>query len=238
MRGKSVGFADDCVGAPAEQAIAKMANGDVIVLENTRYHAGEEKNDPAFVAQMAAQPNPQRPVATAGAPTALDKAGTVEFRRLGNARWLHSTLPPEQLWPQIKGFWQDRGFSIETEDQNVGMMETSWAENRAKLPMDFIRKTVGSLLDSLYSTGERDRFRTRLERNEQGGTDIYVTHRGMVEVYTNTQKDDTAWQPRPADPQLEAEMMSRLMLKLGGKEDDAKAVAEAKPEAGGDSLKH
>ncbi|MGE0419342.1 MAG: phosphoglycerate kinase [Acetobacteraceae bacterium] len=52
--GKPVAFADDCVGAPAEQAVAKLANGDVLVLENTRYHAGEEKNDPAFSAQLAA----------------------------------------------------------------------------------------------------------------------------------------------------------------------------------------
>jgi phosphoglycerate kinase len=52
--GTPVGFADDCVGAPAEQAIAAMKNGDVIVLENTRYHAAEEKNDPAFAAQLAA----------------------------------------------------------------------------------------------------------------------------------------------------------------------------------------
>ena len=51
--GKPVGFADDCVGAPAEQAVAAMAAGDVLVLENTRYHAAEEKNDPAFAAEMA-----------------------------------------------------------------------------------------------------------------------------------------------------------------------------------------
>jgi phosphoglycerate kinase len=51
--GRKVAFADDCIGAPAEQVIAAMANGDIAVLENTRYHAAEEKNDPAFAAQLA-----------------------------------------------------------------------------------------------------------------------------------------------------------------------------------------
>lgn len=210
---------------------ARQTTGLDVPPDLTQLPRENRPTGPISAAQLAAQPAGQRTVApTAGGPgtIALDKAGTVSYERLGNARWLHSSLPPEQLWPQIKGFWEERGFTLETNDPNVGVMETSWAENRAKLPLDFIRKTVGNLLDSLYSTGERDRFRTRLERNEQGGTDIYVTHRGMVEVYTNTQKDDTAWQPRPADPQLEAEMMSRLMLKLGGKDDDAKAVADAK----------
>lgn len=52
--GTSIRFVDDCVGEPAEQAVAAMANGQVIVLENTRYHAAEEKNDPAFAKQLAA----------------------------------------------------------------------------------------------------------------------------------------------------------------------------------------
>lgn len=51
--GKRVRFAEDCVGIPAQQAVERMENGDVLVLENTRYHAEEEKNDPAFAAQLA-----------------------------------------------------------------------------------------------------------------------------------------------------------------------------------------
>lgn len=51
--GQRVRFAEDCIGVPAEQAVERMANGEVLVLENTRYHAGEEKNDPAFAANLA-----------------------------------------------------------------------------------------------------------------------------------------------------------------------------------------
>ena len=50
---RPVAFADDCIGPAAEAAVARMANGDVLVLENTRYHAAEEKNDPVFAAALA-----------------------------------------------------------------------------------------------------------------------------------------------------------------------------------------
>lgn len=50
---KPVGFADDCIGEPAAKAIAAMNDGDILCLENTRFHPEEEKNDPAFVAKLA-----------------------------------------------------------------------------------------------------------------------------------------------------------------------------------------
>ena len=49
----AVFFAADCIGQPAEEAIAKMNNGDILLLEDTRFHKGEEKNDPAFAAALA-----------------------------------------------------------------------------------------------------------------------------------------------------------------------------------------
>ena len=108
----------------------------------------------------------------------------------------------------------------------IGGAPTSrdWAENRAKIPQDFIRNTIGKVFDSLYSTGERDKFRTRLERNANGGTDIFVTHRGMEEVYSSARRDSTVWQPRARDPELEAEFMRRMMVKLGVSQEQAKAA--------------
>ncbi|MEO6407700.1 MAG: outer membrane protein assembly factor BamC [Burkholderiaceae bacterium] len=156
------------------------------------------------------------------APQAL---GDIRLERAGSQRWLTTPLTAEQLWPQLQSFWADRGFNLVVNQANAGVMETEWAENRAKLPQDFIRATVGRVFDSLYSTGERDKFRTRVERTPNG-TEVYITHRGMVEVYSDQLKQQTVWQPRPADPQLEAEFLSRLMVKLGAKEEVAKiAVA-------------
>jgi phosphoglycerate kinase len=51
--GQRVRFAEDCVGLPAQQSVERMARGDVLVLENTRFHPGEEANDPAFAKKLA-----------------------------------------------------------------------------------------------------------------------------------------------------------------------------------------
>src|ERR1700744_4845802 len=51
--GRRVRFVEDCTGPAAEQAAELLARGDVVVLENTRFHAGEEKNDPTFAAALA-----------------------------------------------------------------------------------------------------------------------------------------------------------------------------------------
>jgi outer membrane protein assembly factor BamC len=129
----------------------------------------------------------------------------------------------------VKDFWQENGFLLELDQENLGIMETDWAENRAKLPQDIIRRTIGKVFENLYSTGARDKFRTRLERNAAGGTEIYISHRGMIEVYSSAQKDQTVWQPRPADTELETEFLRRLMVKLGVSEAQAKAAAETAP---------
>ncbi len=159
----------------------------------------------------------------------IDKA---RVERVGNQRWLVVGMPADKLWGSVKDFWQETGFIIKIERPEAGVMETDWAENRAKIPDDIIRNTLGKLLDSLYSTGERDKFRTRFEPgSEPGTTDIFISHRGMEEVYSSSAKIDTVWQPRAADPELEAEMLRRLMVRLGSDEKRAQvAVASAKAE--------
>jgi outer membrane protein assembly factor BamC len=162
--------------------------------------------------------------ATVGASTAPTQLGDVRIERAGNQRWLVVKRPPEKLWEPVREFWQDSGFLLAIEQQNTGIMETDFAENRAKLPQDFIRRTIGKVFDVLYSTGERDKFRTRLERNGDS-TEIYISHRGMVETIPNASTGSTVWQPKPADPELEAEFLRRLMVKLGVPQDQARAVA-------------
>jgi outer membrane protein assembly factor BamC len=145
---------------------------------------------------------------------AVQQRGDVRVEREGTQRWLSTSMPPESLWPQLQSFWKDNGFVLVVDQPTTGVMETDWAENRAKIPMDLIRSTLGKVVDSLYSTSERDKFRTRVERTTNG-TEIFITHRGMEEVFTNQLRDQTVWQPRAADPQLEAEFLSRLMMRLG-----------------------
>lgn len=166
-------------------------------------------------------------------PTAAQSMGDVQIERAGSQRWLVVSRAPEKVWPLLRDFWTENGFLLTTDEQAIGIMETDWAENRAKLPQDFIRATLGKLLDSVYSTGERDKFRTRIETNPKGGTEIYISHRGMIEKIQGNaaSTSGTVWAVRPADPELEAEFLRRLMVKLGATQEQSKkqiATAPAK----------
>ena len=188
---------------------------------DSRYNVpGGAVSAAAMQASQAAQPS-----GTANA--AATQLGDVRIQRDGNKRWLVIDRPADKLWEPVRDFWLENGFTLDLDQANLGIMETDWAENRAKLPQDLIRSTLGKVIDSLYSTGERDRFRTRLERNAAGGTEVYITHRGMIEVYSNTTKDQTVWQPRAADPELETEFLRRLMVRLGVSQEQSKAVVAA-----------
>ncbi|MGV3628656.1 MAG: outer membrane protein assembly factor BamC [Betaproteobacteria bacterium] len=168
----------------------------------------------------------------ASAQAVLPNVENVRIERAGTQRWLVVPGTPEQIWPAVKEFWQQTGFVVNVETPEAGVMETDWSENRAKIPETGIRGFVGRALDSLYSTSERDKFRTRLERGAQPGTtEIYVSHRGMEEVYINEYQDQLRWQPRKPDPDLEAEMLRRMMIRLGVDGERAKTqVASAKLE--------
>ncbi len=161
-------------------------------------------------------------------PTAATSIGDVRIERSGNQRWLVVNRPADKLWGPVRDFWLENGFLLSLDQENLGIMETDFAENRAKLPQDFIRQSIGKVLEGLYSTGERDKFRTRLERNATGGTEIYVSHRGMVEVLTgavgSSKGDSTVWQTRPSDPELEAEFLRRLMVKIGVSQEQSKVL--------------
>ncbi|MEX8508109.1 MAG: outer membrane protein assembly factor BamC [Leptothrix ochracea] len=142
----------------------------------------------------------------------LSRSG-VRVERDGNQRWLVSPKQPEDIWPILHSFWSENGFKISFERPEIGIMDTDWAENRAKLPQDFIRRAVLSkIAEDSYDTGERDRYHTRIERIPGGGTEIYVSHRGIADVGAGAGAG--RFQSRQNDPSLEAEMLSRLMLRL------------------------
>ncbi len=146
----------------------------------------------------------------------LPKVDGARIERSGEQRWLVVRTSPDKAWSVTKEFWTETGFILKRETPAIGIMETDWAENRAKIPLDIVRRTIGRVLDGLYDTGYRDKFRTRLEPGaEAGTTDVYISHRGLEEIYTSADKSSTAWQPRPSDKELEAEMLARLMAKFG-----------------------
>jgi outer membrane protein assembly factor BamC len=169
-----------------------------------------------------------RPAPTVAA-TAANQVNDVRIERDGKQRWLVVNRSADVVWPIVQEFWKENGFSYVLEQQQLGLLETEWAENRAKIPQDFIRRSLGKVLDGLYSSGERDKFRTRIERNNAGGVDIFVTHRGLSEEYKDQTKTSTIWMPRPSDPELEAEFLARLMVKLGvsGKQAQTTSASQA-----------
>jgi outer membrane protein assembly factor BamC len=180
-----------------------------------------ERRDPARAARAAAP---------SGRPVVLPEVERMKVERAGTQRWLVVQEPPERLWPAVKDFWQENGFLIKMEMPEAGVMETDWAETRLITPDGGIRGLLAKAMEGFYSTSERDKYRTRLDRTADGGTEIYISHRGLQEVYT-TMRDPTssapgatAWQPRASDPELEAEFLRRLMVKLGSPGERAKQL--------------
>lgn len=154
----------------------------------------------------------------------------MRIARDGERRWLVVEKPAPELYPQIKDFWQENGFLLVVDSPSTGIMETDWAENRAKIAQDWIRSTLGGALDSIYDTGERDKYKTRLEVSKPGETEIYITQKGAIEkCVTDTTGAclSTIWTPRPNDPELEAAFLARLMERLGMTQEQAKALVAA-----------
>ncbi|MFZ9238351.1 MAG: outer membrane protein assembly factor BamC [Burkholderiaceae bacterium] len=201
---------------------------------NSTYNVDNARGTATASEYSARQPSGTGKAAAATTPATAVVPAVVSGMRIerdGKQRWLVANETPELLWPKIKDFWQENGFLVAIDNPQTGVMETDWAENRAKIPQDFIRNTIGKVFDSLYSTGERDKFRTRLERRADGGTEVYISHRGAEEKVTGQSfSQSTVWTARPSDPELEAEFLRRLMTALGSEpKAAAAAVKDAKP---------
>ncbi len=148
----------------------------------------------------------------------LLKNPAVRMVRDRDKRWLVISAPPKQVWTAVREFWIKNGFVLAKENAAIGIMETDWAENRANIPTGPIRRIIGKVFSSAYSSGTRDRFRVRLERGETpGSTELYLTHRGLVEEVQGDplSPTGTVWKPRKRDAELEIEVLKRLMLHLG-----------------------
>lgn len=134
--------------------------------------------------------------------------------RDGQFRYVHVTVSPDKVWPLLQDFWASVGLAVKSQDARTGIIQTEWAENKANLPKDIIRATIGKVLDVVYDTGTRDQYRARMERADDGTTNIFITHRQMVEVLKGPQEESTIWQPGPNDSELEAVMLTRLAQML------------------------
>ena len=150
----------------------------------------------------------------------------------GNERWLQVKATPEQAWNTSRQFWLENGFVLATEQPGAGVMETDWAENRAEIPGDFLRNTIGKYLDAFYTTYKREKYRTRIERGTEPGTvEIFLSSRIMEQVPTKVDSrgapEAFAWAVLPPNPGLEAEFLTRLMVRFGIAEAQATQLVRA-----------
>ena len=154
--------------------------------------------------------------------TVLPEYSGMVIARDGQQRWLIVKIGPELLWPQAREFLVKAGLKISKENSLIGIMETDWAENRGTAATD---NPLAKWFASMNLSGVRDKYRIRLERGvTPGTTELYLTHRGMKQVFT--EDDSVGWEYRQSDPELEAEMLRKLLVYLGT--DEKRAVAQVK----------
>ncbi len=178
--------------------------------------AAAPEDESTYSAYSQTSPNPQ----AAGAPQVLPAQNDIHVERDGDKRWLVINADSAAVWTKMREFWLQNGFLIKHEDPRIGILDTDWSENRADIPMDPVRKVLSKALGTLYSAPTRDMFHVRLEKGTQPGTtELYLTHRGMKEVVNG---NSTIWEVRPSDPELESEMLSRLMVFMGVQAQQAK----------------
>jgi outer membrane protein assembly factor BamC len=209
--------------APTLTVPSDLSTADI----SQRYAAPPKLNTLGGAAPRALTPAGN---ATVGVPSPQDPFG-MHVERDGDRRWLVvDGRSPDQLWPQLQEFWEENGFTLKTDAAATGIMTTDWAENRANIPDDWFRKSIGKLVDFAYSSGTRDQFSTLVERGSGGSTDISISHSAMEEMLTGQDKTSSKWVERPRNPALEAAFLAKLMEKFGLTDAQAKQLlTDARP---------
>jgi outer membrane protein assembly factor BamC len=173
----------------------------------------------------------------------------VKLERAGSQRWLVVQAPPEKVWPVIREFWSELGFAVRVENTDTGVMETEWVDPSSLTKDDkgnYLDKFQG-WLDKLNTLQNRQKFRTRIDRGtSEGETEIYMSHRsvtdtpddGKIKVRTTLGEIDQGYAPKNnkrtkddearADAEdLDAELLRRLMVRLGIEEKSSKSIMAA-----------
>ncbi len=180
-----------------------------------------------------------------GVEKVLPTSEGVRLEKAGAQRWLVVNAPAEKIWPAVREFWIEQGFAVRVENPDTGVMETEWIEADAIKAQDD-KKNIGEKfdkwLDKLSGLADRRKFRTRLERGEkEESTEIYMTHRtvtsapddGKNRVRTNYGEVETGYRLEDKKPEnraeendgdLDAELLRRLMVKLGVEEKRAQQI--------------
>ena len=196
------------------------------VPPNARYQVPQGPGGASYSEYTAAQAQRQANAGNPANATVLPQREGMRIGRAGDARWLVvNDMSADQVYEKALEFWRSQGFVIRNQNPQAGLIETDWAENRANIPQDFIRRTIGKVFDQAWDSGEREMFRTRLERAPNGSIEVYFSHQHMVEEVVS--ESQTKWVVGQSNPGLDAAMLSRFMVFLGAQEDVARAELAA-----------
>jgi len=186
---------------------------------------------PPDLSKLETEPEFELPVGFSGPePTAKDEVpvlARVESLRLegsGDLYWLSVEEPVDNLYQLVKNFWLSEGYRLMLDEPVIGIMQTEWV-----LTEQGANDEGASWLENLFAsddlTASQDQYRTRIELDQTGNASrIYIAHRGTEYLYVleggdNKQQqadtDDNEWRFRQPEPELEVEMLSRLMIFLG-----------------------
>jgi outer membrane protein assembly factor BamC len=158
---------------------------------------------------------------TAAQSAVLPTRSDMRVLRDGDLRWLSIDMPADRVFSLAADFWSENGFTLDVTDPKAGLLVTNWAENRAKIPESWIRQLLGSVLQGLWDSGTRDKFRTRIER-AGNRTEVYISHQHMDEIATGSDGTDIRWVRGKEDPGLNAAMLARMMVFMGEDVDGAR----------------
>jgi outer membrane protein assembly factor BamC len=149
----------------------------------------------------------------------VEKSNTAAVRVLENEHVLSIAGAPVQVWPKLRDFWATQGYKLELDDVDLGVIETGWSEDKAKL--------------------SRDKFKLFAEAGAEAGTTVlYLSHEGQE---LTPKGESLEWQRKPRDVDAERQMVDSLQTYLAGQGtsvvsqsspgDGAATAAAAAPEA-------
>ena len=204
---------------------SRSKQASLAVPPNLLDETGDQRSLPPQGGQASLSDLQQVQKVAPSAPTVIPPVSGMHIQRDGTERWLVvDSKSPEQVWPQIRRFWQEQGFLLVVDARDKGVMETDWNETHPQISDGLIRNTLSMATGNSYVAAERNKYRTRLEVAPNGGTYVFVSQKGMREALTGTNNDTSQWQAKPNDPALEGEYLKRLMASL--------ALADARQASG------
>ncbi len=145
---------------------------------------------------------------------ALPILSTVRLEKNVTERWLVAQESAENVWPKIRAFWLAMGFQIPVDNAAAGVLETDWQENAANAPQKYLHSSAGNgkALNRLFAAGQRDQYLTRIERNADGSTSIFLSQHVMQQALNGASQ--LIWLPTANDPAIEAAVLQMLMTEL------------------------